>query len=129
MKFLRTVVSVGAIAAAIISAAPGAVRADLMPNGHFVQSAASPLLDLVDSQAASDFQVVIPQSGGSCAATSLPRLKAAGASVNPGSKKMISPKPSTAGPIKPVTGPDGLMWLCRHDDEAQQCVCIPWAQD
>jgi hypothetical protein len=40
-QFLRTVVSVGAIVAAIISAAPGAVRADLIPNGHFVQSAAS----------------------------------------------------------------------------------------
>ncbi len=34
-----------------------------------------------------------------------------------------------AGPVEPVTGTDGLLWLCREDEEAKQCVCIPWAQD
>lgn len=33
------------------------------------------------------------------------------------------------GPVIPVEGPDGLLWLCREDDEAQQCICIPWFQD
>jgi len=130
MKFPRTVLSIGAIAAAMISAAPGtAVRADLMSNGHSIQSATSPFLHLVNSQAASDLQVAIPRSGGSCAATSLPRMTAAAASVIPGSKKMTSPKPNTAGSIEPVVGPDGKRWLCRHDEEEQQCVCIPFVED
>jgi hypothetical protein len=130
MKFPLTAVSIGAIAAAMISAAPSAVvRADLMPNGLFIQTAASPLLHLVNSQAASDFQVAIPRSAGSCAATKLPRMTAAAAPVNPVSKKMTSPEPNTAGPIEPVVGPDGKRWLCRHDEEEQQCVCIPFVQD
>ena len=33
------------------------------------------------------------------------------------------------GPVRPVEGPDGLRWLCREDEEAQECICIPWAQD
>ena len=33
------------------------------------------------------------------------------------------------GPVTPVEGPDGLLWLCREDDAAQQCICIPWFQD
>ncbi|HEV8389213.1 MAG TPA: hypothetical protein VGQ35_05180 [Dongiaceae bacterium] len=129
MKFPRTVISIAAIAAAMISAAPGAVRADLTPNGHFVQSGPSLLPHLVGSRAASDFQVVIPRSGGSCAANSLPRIKAPTASANSGSKKLLSPKPNAAGPIEPVEGPYGLRWLCQHDEEAQQCICIPWPND
>ena len=35
----------------------------------------------------------------------------------------------TQGPVVPVEGPDGLLWLCREDDEAQECICIPWFQD
>ncbi|MCC6536852.1 MAG: hypothetical protein IT162_04835 [Bryobacterales bacterium] len=34
-----------------------------------------------------------------------------------------------AGPVEPVTGADGLLWLCREDEAAGQCICIPWAQD
>lgn len=34
-----------------------------------------------------------------------------------------------AGPIEPVQGPDDLLWLCREDEDAMQCICIPWAQD
>jgi hypothetical protein len=26
-------------------------------------------------------------------------------------------------------GPDDLPWLCREDEEAQECSCIPRAQD
>jgi hypothetical protein len=33
------------------------------------------------------------------------------------------------GPVTPVEGPDGLLWLCREDEDAQQCICIPWFQD
>ena len=33
------------------------------------------------------------------------------------------------GPVIPVEGPDGLLWLCREDEAAQECICIPWAQD
>jgi hypothetical protein len=33
------------------------------------------------------------------------------------------------GPVMPVEGPDGLLWLCREDEEAQQCICIPWFPD
>ena len=127
MKFPRTVVSIAAIAAIIVSAAPFAVHADLAPNGF--QSAASPLLHLANSHAASHFQVAIPRSGGSCASTSLPRMKAVVAAANPGSKKLSSLKPNTAGPIEPVDGSDGLKWLCRHDEEEQQCICIPFVQD
>lgn len=36
---------------------------------------------------------------------------------------------ATQGSITPVEGPDGLLWLCREDEEEQQCICIPWAQD
>jgi hypothetical protein len=127
MDFPRTVVSI-AMAAAVISAMPGAIRADLVPDDRIVQSTRSPLLRLANAQAASDFQVAIPRSGGSCAAASLPRVKAAVASTNPGSKKLSSAKPNAAGPIEPVEGPDGLKWLCRHDEEAQQCICIPFVQ-
>ncbi len=127
MKFPLTLLST-AIAAALISAAPATVSADLTPNGHLVQHVASPLLHLANSQAASDFQVAIPRSGGSCAATNLPRMKAAATTVNPGSKKLTSPKPNAAGPIEPVVGPDGLKWLCRHDEEAQECICIPFVE-
>ena len=126
MKFPRTVVSIGAIAAVMISAMPGAIQADFMPNSHIVQSTPSSFPRLANAQAASDFQVAIPRSGGSCAAASLPRMKAAVAAVNPSSKKMTSPKPNSAGPIEPVEGPDGLKWLCRHDEEEQQCICIPF---
>jgi len=36
---------------------------------------------------------------------------------------------TSEGPVIPVQGPDDLLWLCREDDDAQECVCIPWAQD
>jgi hypothetical protein len=36
---------------------------------------------------------------------------------------------ATKGPVMPVQGPDGLLWLCREDEEAQQCICIPWFQE
>ena len=129
MKVPRTVVSLGVVAAVLISIAPGAVRADLAPNGHGIQSATSPFLHLVTSQAASDFQAVIPLSGGSCAANHLPRIKAPAASAIPGAKKLASPKPTAAGPIEPVEGPYGLRWLCKHDEEEQQCICIPYPSD
>ncbi len=35
----------------------------------------------------------------------------------------------TNGPVIPVEGPDGTLWLCREDDEAQQSICIPWMQE
>jgi hypothetical protein len=121
MKFPRIVVSIGVIGAALIATA--SVRADLMP----VRSAPSPHLQLAASQSASDIQIAIPRVGGTCAAHSLPRMKAA-AAVNPSSKKLSSAKPDAAGPIVPAVGPDGLTWLCREDEEAQQCVCIPFVQ-
>ncbi|MBM3756284.1 MAG: hypothetical protein FJW38_20130 [Acidobacteria bacterium] len=31
--------------------------------------------------------------------------------------------------VEPTTGPDGLLWLCRTNEETQQCECIPWFQD
>ncbi len=34
-----------------------------------------------------------------------------------------------AGPVIPVVDADGLLWLCREDDDAQQSICIPWFQD
>ena len=122
MKFPRTLVRVAAIAAALISAA--SVHADLAPHGF--QSATSPHMHLATSHAASDFQVAVPRAGGSCAASSLPRMKAA--TVSPSSKRLSAAKPSAAGPIEPVEGPDGLKWLCRHDEEEQQCICIPFVQ-
>lgn len=126
MKFPRTVVSIAAIAAAMIAAAPAAVGADLAPHGS--QSAPLPDLHLAASQAASDLQVAIPRMGGGCKANSLPRMKAAAAQVNPGSRKLSSANPTAAGPIEPVEGPDGLKWLCREDEEEQQCICIPFVQ-
>jgi hypothetical protein len=36
---------------------------------------------------------------------------------------------TTNGPVIPVEGPDDLLWICREDEEAQQCVCLPWFQD
>ena len=36
---------------------------------------------------------------------------------------------ASKGPVMPVQGPDGLLWLCREDEEAQQCICIPWFQE
>jgi hypothetical protein len=93
-----------------------------------VQATPSSQLQRANAQAASDFQVAVPRSGGSCASTRLPRIKAAVAAANPGAKKLSSPKPNSAGPIEPVDGPDGLKWLCRHDEEAQQCICIPFVQ-
>jgi hypothetical protein len=80
------------------------------------------------SPAASDLKVAIPRVGGSCAANNLPRMKAAVAATNPSSKKLSAAKPDAAGPIVPAEGPDGLKWLCREDEEAQQCVCIPFVQ-
>ena len=32
---------------------------------------------------------------------------------------------TSQGPVEPVVGPDGLLWLCREDEE-EQCICIPW---
>lgn len=122
MTFPRTVVSIGVIGAALISTA--SVRADRMP----IQSAPSPHLHLAASQTVSDLQIAIPRAGGSCAAKSLPRLKAAAAAVNQSSKKLSAAKPNAAGPVVPVVGPDGLTWLCREDEEAQECVCIPFVQ-
>lgn len=119
MKFPRTVLAIGAIAVAMLAAAPAAVHADL---------AASPLMHRAAAQGASDIQVAIPRVGGSCAANSLPRMKAAAATVKPSSKKLSAAKPDAAGPIVPAVGPDGLTWLCREDEEAQQCVCIPFVQ-
>lgn len=129
MKVPRTVVSIGVIAAAMISAAPGTVGADVVPSGRIVQSGTPPAPHLVNAQAASDFQIAIPRAGDSCAATRLPRMSAAIASAPSGPKRKIAPSPSSAGPVEPVEGPDGLLWLCRHDDEGQQCICIPWQQD
>ena len=129
MKALRTVAAIGAMAAALVSVTAGSVQADLMRNGDLAQSAPSAGILLVNSPTApSGLQVAVPRIGNSCAATRLPRLKAAGATAGP-SSKMTAPAPSSAGPIKPVDGPDGLKWLCRYDDEGQQCICIPWAQD
>jgi hypothetical protein len=34
-----------------------------------------------------------------------------------------------AGPVIPVEGPDGKLWICREDEEAQQSICLPWFQD
>lgn len=34
----------------------------------------------------------------------------------------------SAGRVIPVEGPDGLLWLCREDEEALQSICIPWFQ-
>lgn len=31
--------------------------------------------------------------------------------------------------VEPTTGPDGLLWLCRSNEQTQQCECIPWFQD
>lgn len=36
---------------------------------------------------------------------------------------------AAAGPVEPVDGPGDLKWLCREDEEGQQCICIPWFQD
>lgn len=36
---------------------------------------------------------------------------------------------ASGGGVEPVEGPDGLLWLCREDEDAQECICIPWAQD
>jgi len=36
---------------------------------------------------------------------------------------------ASEGPVIPVEGPDGLLWLCKEDEEAQECICIPWFQD
>jgi hypothetical protein len=35
----------------------------------------------------------------------------------------------TRGPVKPVVGADGLLWLCREDEDEQVCICIPWFPD
>ena len=48
--------------------------------------------------------------------------------VNPASLRLGSGDTSE-GPIQPVEGPDGLLWLCKEDEEAMECVCIPWFQD
>ncbi len=50
------------------------------------------------------------------------------AAVNPDNIRLGCGNASR-GPVMPVEGPDGLLWLCREDEEAQQCICIPWAQD
>lgn len=83
---------------------------------------------LAASQAASDLQVAIPRVEGSCAAKNLPRMTAATAAAHPSSKKLSAAKPDAAGPIVPAEGPDGKKWLCREDEEAQECYCIPFMQ-
>ena len=30
------------------------------------------------------------------------------------------------GKVKPVVGPNDSLWLCREDEEAGECTCIPF---
>lgn len=40
--------------------------------------------------------------------------------------RLGSGDPGSASPPEPVTGTDKLEYLCREDEEAGQCVCIPF---
>ena len=48
--------------------------------------------------------------------------------VNPTNLRLGSGNVSE-GPVVPSEGPDGLLWLCKEDDDAMECICIPWFQD
>ncbi|HNP27086.1 MAG TPA: hypothetical protein PKM20_10125 [Nitrosomonas sp.] len=47
------------------------------------------------------------------------------AAVNPNNIK-LGFGDATRGPVEPVEGPDDKLWLCREDEGAQECICIPW---
>ena len=50
------------------------------------------------------------------------------ASLGSGQLSAVGGDGPSAGPVIPVEGPDGLLWLCREDEEAKQSICIPWFQ-
>lgn len=68
-------------------------------------------------------------SGGSCGETQLADLAFRDRSTRVAADKITLGSGSAEGPVEPVVGPDDLLWLCREDEEAQECICIPWAQD
>lgn len=67
---------------------------------------------------------------GRCSATKLDTLAFLDRSgrASPTDIRLGSGDP-TKGPVTPVEGPDGLLWLCREDEEEMVCICIPWFPD
>jgi hypothetical protein len=68
-------------------------------------------------------------SSGQCRETPLAGLEFRDRSTRVNPDKIVLGSGSAEGRVEPVVGPDDLLWLCREDEDAQECVCIPWAQD
>jgi hypothetical protein len=68
-------------------------------------------------------------NGGQCREAPLADLTFRDRSTRVGADKIALGSGSAEGDVEPVVGPDDLLWLCREDEEAQECICIPWAQD
>ncbi|MDP2712532.1 MAG: hypothetical protein Q8O56_15055 [Solirubrobacteraceae bacterium] len=74
---------------------------------------------------------VLAPAGGALAGDRVPSSDArdvSDAKLGPDQLVAVDGSGPSAGPVIPVEGPDGLLWLCREDEEAQQSICIPWAQ-
>lgn len=99
---------------------------EISVSGTEAGCASSELHFAIDQEADIDVELC---NQGQCVRTEFGKLNFSdrSTSVHP-NDITIGSGDATQGPVIPVEGPDGLTWLCREDEEAAECICIPWFQ-